>query len=277
MKHNNTLVASSEPFQAWGAAYTDEHLYVIAEPQEITERTQLNLVAIVTNNAHPLWVVPSLRVWAQGTSDTPSGISTSSLQSALIAGQRDTDKGVRSVWPIETNASPVLWSEPALGYGVDTQAFYSGPILTASPNVAALHEHNTMLIGPFGLYVTPPFTADAKLMPGTNEEGAFNFYIDNQRNMYSFENVHSLDLQTFEPGPAVASTPVSGQLSLGVTSHPGDLNGDGMVNMADITPIATYFWSIDPNHVSQVDQNGDGEISIIEMLYLVTYFGSNYY
>ncbi len=276
MKYKDTLLASSEPFQASGAAYTDEHLYLIAEPQVITEPTTLSVLAVLANNKHPLWVVPSLRTWAQGTSDTPIGHSTSSMLAAFADEPNMGAKGVQSNWPVEVETRGVMPAQPSLGYGWDTQVFYSYPFLTASPNVAALREHNTLLVGPLDFPISPPFEAGAKLMPGTNEEGAFNFYIDNQRNVYSFENVHSLDLQTFEPGPAIASTPISGQLSLGVTATPGDLDGNGIVGMSDITPVAAYFGSTDPAIIAQVDQNGDGEISIIEILYIIAYYGRNY-
>ena len=113
------------------------------------------------------------------------------------------------------------------------------------------------------------------LFPGTNEEGAFSFYMDSDENMYSFEFVHGISLTTFTPSSGIPSRPISGRLSPGIQPLPGDFNNDGMVSVSDVTNFAHAYMSTDPDVIQHNDQNGDGAVTIIDFIYMIKYYGTS--
>jgi hypothetical protein len=56
---------------------------------------------------------------------------------------------------------------------------------------------------------------------------------------------------------------------------PGDINGDGIVNIYDATLASAAFGSVtgDPNYNLLADMNSDGKIDIFDMLLLAMNFG----
>ena len=69
------------------------------------------------------------------------------------------------------------------------------------------------------------------------------------------------------PGPAISS---------GQANFPGcyDVNGDGSVDIVDLSLAASVFLSIqgDPNYVPEYDVNGDGSIDIVDLSLLASEF-----
>lgn len=57
-----------------------------------------------------------------------------------------------------------------------------------------------------------------------------------------------------------------------VLQIPGDVNGDGVVNVQDLVLIASYFGE---TGVNTADVNGDGVVSVQDLVWVASYFGQD--
>ena len=67
-------------------------------------------------------------------------------------------------------------------------------------------------------------------------------------------------------------------LLAGITAHAenidGDVNGDGVVNILDLTLVAAYFGkTVDPTQVPNPDANGDGIVNIMDLVLVANAMG----
>ncbi|HEY9060526.1 MAG TPA: glycoside hydrolase family 11 protein [Pseudobacteroides sp.] len=87
-----------------------------------------------------------------------------------------------------------------------------------------------------------------------------------------FSGPVNIDWFTFGGGTSpsiIPSTVPSG------SSFKGDLNNDGIINMADVIQLATKFNSVtgDGKYVAAYDINNDGAINMADVIAIATYFG----
>lgn len=268
LKSGGRPIAASDSIIGSGSAFTNEHLYLLAEPQEITERTSISTLAVLVNNRHDISSIPSLRVWVRGQ-QTAGALSINETQvlAASILG-----KTASAAFRSNKGLGSLPFSIP---YGTGSEVCAYPYVISTPDGVVNPPPNSTVLFCPFSVWIEPPISAATMLFPGTNEEGAFSFYMDSDENMYSFEFVHGISLTTFTPSSGIPSRPISGRLSPGIQPLPGDFNNDGMVSVSDVTNFAHAYMSTDPDVIQHNDQNGDGAVTIIDFIYMIKYYGTS--
>jgi hypothetical protein len=259
-------VYSTEEVPASGEAVEGEHLYILTEPKEYTSEESLDVVVALVNNQHRLWMIPSLRIYVEnGEVDRDVTNLTDEFAKAASVAWPPTELAVFGMtWPFSDDSGSGV--EVSAGVGVLNWAGYGLPIPPTTP------PGRTILLKPSGGSIEGgPGTV---LRPYLNQYLPLSFYIDAYRNMHLFEYGHSFNLSTHEIGPAEPSPPYEGRLSLGKPPLPGDFDHDGVVSIADITPLAMH-WGPGPINEENafLDANGDRVLSLLDAVYILYYFG----
>jgi hypothetical protein len=152
--------------------------------------------------------------------------------------------GNGATWSAEPSIPFTLgqWEHIAAAFDGSTITMYKNGVQTGTPRSATLTNSNTqLLIGSWN---------GAELFAGA---------IDDVR-------IYNRTLSAGEIG----------QLFTGVSaSNPGDLNGDNVVNLLDLT-IITQDWGKTSGYDARADQNGDGTVNLFDIMAIVQYWGRTY-
>ena len=77
-----------------------------------------------------------------------------------------------------------------------------------------------------------------------------------------------------DPPPAIPHSTSDGTVSVGGTGKPGDVNGDGRVNVLDLISVAGKLgWVGPPGSIPQ-DQTGDGRVNVLDLILVAKYLGT---
>jgi hypothetical protein len=267
LKSGGFPMTSSTPITAGGAAFTNEHLYLLAEPQEIAAVRNVSTLAVLVNNRHELQSIPSLRIWQRG--QQVSGVY--SLNDKLFTYSETPLKSASaadSLLPV----TPAF--EFAIPYGYGVEVCTMPYVFSPEGGITRVPPNGVILFGPFDVRVSPPLSDRTMLIPSTNEEGDYCFYLDSDENMYSFEYVHGISMTTFMPSSGIPSRLIDKKLPEGIQPLPGDFNKDGVVNISDITGFTMTYMSTNTDVIQYNDQNGDGAVTIFDLYYMLSNYGA---
>jgi len=77
-----------------------------------------------------------------------------------------------------------------------------------------------------------------------------------------------------DPPPQIPHSVADGTVHVGGSGKPGDVNGDGKVNVLDLISIASKLgWSGPPGSIPQ-DQNADGKVNVLDLIFVTRYIGT---
>ncbi len=273
-KYGSFTASSSSPLQTGGQNYIGEHLFLLAEPTRLNGDAKSQVAALLVNTKYKLAAIPTLRFTIEGA---PAAVS--SFKPAVMLRVNKSSTQAESELQFYSYWLPVYQTgSTAFEIAAVPRSYWMNWEEIEAPAPDTLPPGSTLLFGHFYLE-TSILAGASSLQPWMNQGGSYSFYIDEFRNMHSFENVHSFDLTTNATGQAVQASPISGQLSLGRPPLPGDFNGDGIVWMDDTSAFIIYFQMAGGNPVTpeteSADMNGDGYITFIDFFYFFGYIGQH--
>jgi len=77
-----------------------------------------------------------------------------------------------------------------------------------------------------------------------------------------------------DPPPAIPHSSFDGTAIVGGTGKPGDVNGDGKVNVLDLISVAGKLgWTGPPGSIPQ-DQNSDGRVNVLDLIFVAGKLGT---
>ena len=273
-RYGNQVITSSETIWTGASAVEGEHLYLFEEPADYAGTSE-DLYALVVNTNHPCWFVPSFKVSSFGTTQT-SSLSLNYLwrDVAALEGVPNTvsalEKPYRlTQWNVSTGLREIALTPNEYGAGVVFNWEELG-----LPEPETIPAHSTIVLGPWHQAAERSDVPGARIMPTPNPCGDSLFYIDAYRNKHRFEYVHNFRLDTYTAGPGIPTTPLYGVLSVGKPPLYGDLDQNGVVDIADVTSIAINYGKAVDETNEHVDQNDDGVIGFMEFVYIWLYWNT---
>ena len=77
-----------------------------------------------------------------------------------------------------------------------------------------------------------------------------------------------------DPPPAIPHSTFDGTVNVGGTGKPGDVNGDGKVNVLDLISVAGKLGWIGPPGSIPQDQNSDGRVNVLDLIFVAGKLGT---